>query len=123
MSHQSFVPLGIQERWLVVEARAVRQVLGHETWTPIDGPRKEMPGLLQWQGRAVTLINLGVLLDGLRQLEPGEVRRRTVVVGAEDVTLALLPGSGIRPTVGCCVSGTTPRLSRASRSAAMAVSW
>jgi len=56
---------------------------------PMSGPFREIPGLVQWQGRAIVLLDLGSMIEGLRPLEVSEIRPRTVVVKVDDATLAI----------------------------------
>jgi chemotaxis signal transduction protein len=84
-----FVPLGIQKLWLAVEAALVQEVLGHVPWVALPGMTPELPGLTQWRGRTVVLLDPGALVEGLTALRPEETRARTVVVRVHDVTIAI----------------------------------
>lgn len=84
----SVVPLKLADVWFVVPATSVQEILGEQGWVPIAGAPSEMPGVIAWRGRAVALLDLGPL-TGTPALAPGERRRRTVIVQAEDCTVAL----------------------------------
>lgn len=90
----SIVPAKLHDVWFAVPASAVLEILGEQRWVPIVGAPAEMPGVIAWRGRAVAVLDLGPLGGGA-SLVVGETRRRTVVVGVGDATLAL-PVEGVR---------------------------
>lgn len=112
MVRRSFVPLSIQKVWVAIEAAAVQEVLGHRSWVPLSGTFREIPGLVQWQGRAIVLLDLGSLVEGLRALEANEIRPRTLVVRVEDASLALSVDE-VREVVEC--ESTAAAASRLTR--------
>jgi chemotaxis signal transduction protein len=90
----------------------VQEVLGQRPWVRMAGAFREIPGLLQWQGRAIALLDLASIIEGLRPLEPNEIRPRTLVVRVEDVTLAVSVDE-VREVEECdAVTPTPNRLTR-----------
>jgi chemotaxis signal transduction protein len=87
---RSLLPIQVQSTWLMIDASHVREVLGLRAFTPIPGATLEIPGVIPWRGRAVTVLDLGALITGLRPLELNETRARTVIVQVGDALLALL---------------------------------
>lgn len=85
---QSLLPIKLETRWALIEARLAREILGALVWLPIPKARRELPGVVAWRGRAVPLVDLGAWF-GLPQLAPGEARARTVIVEHEGGLVAL----------------------------------
>jgi chemotaxis signal transduction protein len=75
------MPIELGARWYLVEARLVHEVLGAEPWLPIPRARAELPGIVVWRGRAVPLVDLGLLLGTAG--EPASPRARTLIVKHE----------------------------------------
>src|SRR6185503_16343383 len=61
----------------------------NQPWVPLPKARRELPGVCAWRGRAIAVLDIAALSDGLRPLAPGEIRARTVVASVDRVTLAV----------------------------------
>jgi chemotaxis signal transduction protein len=86
---RALIPLKIQNVWLALEAADVREVLGERPWVRIPPVVPQVPGVIAWQGRAVGLLDLAALGEGVRPLQPGETRPRTLVAHVDDATVAI----------------------------------
>jgi chemotaxis signal transduction protein len=85
----SVVPLSVHGVWLALPAPSLVEVLGRCTWVPVAGAPAELPGVIPWRGRAIALLDIGRLMAGTEPLQPGESRRRTLVLSHDGCTLAL----------------------------------
>jgi chemotaxis signal transduction protein len=85
----SIVPLSVRGCWMALPAAALVEILGERPWVPIAGAPAELPGVVGWRGRAIAVLDLGMLIAGGTPLQPGESRRRTLVLSHDDCTLAL----------------------------------
>jgi chemotaxis signal transduction protein len=86
---RALIPLKIQDVWIALEATNVREVLGERAWVRIPRILRQLPGLVAWQGRAIGLLDLATLGEGLRPLQPPERRSRTLVAHVDDMTVAI----------------------------------
>lgn len=82
------LPMRLQNLWLAVDTRHVEQILGERPWFKVPSAPAEWPGVLAWQGRAVAVLDLALLLE-LPPLQLGTVRRRTLIAKACDCLLAI----------------------------------
>lgn len=82
------LPIRIQDLWLALDTTQVEQILGERTWLKVPAAPPQWPGVLAWRGRAVAVLDLGLLL-GLPPLQAGSARRRTLIVRARACLLAL----------------------------------
>jgi chemotaxis signal transduction protein len=82
------LPLGVAGEPCAVPALAVLEVLGARRVVAIPGAPLHFPGVMAWRGRAVAVLDLGVLLGKPpRPLEPPP--ERSIVVGIADGVVAL----------------------------------
>lgn len=86
---QALVPIRVEARWVLIEARLVREILGAQAWLPIPRARRELPGVIAWRGRAVPVVDLAVWFDA-RPLALREARARTLILD-HDAALVALP--------------------------------
>lgn len=84
----SVVPVRIAGEDCALPALAVEEVLGARRVVPIPGAPPHLPGVVAWRGRAVALLDLGVLL-GKPRLAPDAPLERIVIVAVADGALAL----------------------------------
>jgi chemotaxis signal transduction protein len=86
---RALVPLQFEGVWIALDASCVQEILGEQPWVRIPGAPAQVPGVAGWRGRAVAVLDLGVV-GGLGSfLKPGERRPRTVVVRSGGCTLAV----------------------------------
>jgi chemotaxis signal transduction protein len=85
----ALVTVGVQALDVVMRAEGVREVLGTRPWIAIPGARDEVPGVVVWGGRAVSLVDLARFHRGLVRLEATETRPRLVIAVDSGSTLAL----------------------------------
>jgi chemotaxis signal transduction protein len=85
----ALVSVGIQSLDVVMRAEVVREVLGTRPWVPLPGARSEVPGVVIWGGRAVSLIDLARFHQGLVQLTNGQSRPRLLIATDAGFTLAV----------------------------------
>ena len=85
----ALVTIGVQSLDLVMRADSVREVLGERAWIPIPGTRDEIPGVVVWGGRAVSLLDLARFQQGLTRLRSAETRARMVIAVDSGCTLAI----------------------------------
>jgi chemotaxis signal transduction protein len=86
---ESLLMISVQSQNLFVHARMVQEILGEKAWIPIPGACKEIPGVVQWNRRAVAMLDLGRVVADLRPLQPGEKRPRTLMLRIGESNLAL----------------------------------
>lgn len=79
----------IESVWLAIDAAHVEQILGKREWFRIPAAPVQWPGVLAWHGRAIAVLDLGVLLE-LPPLSPSESRRRTLIARAAGSLLAIV---------------------------------
>ena len=82
------LPIRLQDFWLALATAQVEQILGERSWLKVPSAPPQWPGVLAWQGRAVAVLDLALLL-GLPPLPAGHMRRRTLIVKVRDCLLAL----------------------------------
>ncbi|MCC6875752.1 MAG: chemotaxis protein CheW [Sandaracinaceae bacterium] len=70
------LPVEVAGRALAVEASATREVLGRCEITRVPGAPTGLAGVIAWRGRAVAVLDLGVLLGVAQSQE----RARTLVL-------------------------------------------
>src|SRR5512145_1819312 len=85
----ALVGVGVQGLDVAVRAELVREVLGAREWIVLPGARDEVPGVIVWASRAVSVLDLARFQPGLRRLGPGEIRPRTLLVETLAGALAL----------------------------------
>lgn len=86
---ETFLPVRLQEAWLLTEAWRVKEVLGSLPWLHLPRARAAVPGVVGWRARAVPVVDLAAFVPGLTRLRPSEKRARTLVCGAAEGTIAL----------------------------------
>jgi chemotaxis signal transduction protein len=86
---RALIPLQVQKVWLALEASSVREVLGERPWVRVRPMIREIPGVIPWQGRAIALLDLGTLFEGMQPLQPDERRCRTLVAHVDEATVAI----------------------------------
>lgn len=82
------LPIRIHDLWLALDTVQVEQILGERNWLKVPSAPPQWPGVLAWQGRAVAVLDLALLL-GLPPLQAGAMRRRTLIVKTSDCLFAL----------------------------------
>ena len=85
----ALVSISVQSLDVVMRAEIVREVLGARPWIPLPGARNEVPGVVVWGGRAVSLVDLARFYQGLARLEDGEARARMLIATDAGCTLAV----------------------------------
>ena len=81
--------------WAALRAHDVREILGERVWVAIPGTQAVMPGVTAWRGRAIAVLDLAAVIDGLTPLggvatQGGEGKRsRTLVAQVGDNTVAI----------------------------------
>lgn len=78
----------IHNVWLAIDTAHVEQILGEREWFKVPSAPLQWPGVLAWQGRAVAVLDLALVM-GLPPLVPGAVRRRTLIAHTRDCLLAI----------------------------------
>lgn len=81
----AFLPLVLEERLLLFEARYVREILGTVTMTPVPHASLRLPGVFAHGHRALPLLDLCALLD--LSATKGSPRLRTVILRLEQETV------------------------------------
>lgn len=82
------LPLRVAGEPCAVPALAVLEVLGTRRVVAVPGAPAHFPGVVAWRGRAIAVLDLGVLLGKPpRQLDPPP--ERTVIITIADGVLAL----------------------------------
>jgi chemotaxis signal transduction protein len=71
-----------------IDAALIQEILGKRPWVPIPLSNRATPGVIEWRGRAIALLDVPALGEG-RQLTAGELRARTIIVQTGSRTLAL----------------------------------
>jgi chemotaxis signal transduction protein len=84
----SVVPVRLAGEDCALPALAVEEILGARKVVAIPGAPPHLPGVVAWRGRAIALLDLGVLL-GKPRLSPDAPLERIVVVTVGDGALAL----------------------------------
>ncbi|HEY3352291.1 MAG TPA: chemotaxis protein CheW [Polyangia bacterium] len=95
---RTFLPVRLGDLWLALGAAEVQEVLGARPWLPIPGASGGVPGVLSWRGRAIAVVDLGVVTGAAAPLRPDETRPRIVVLRLGTTTLAL-PVEGVREVI------------------------
>jgi chemotaxis signal transduction protein len=83
------LPLQVQSISIAIDAERVEEILGERPWVLLPGARPEIPGVVSWRGRAVGLLDLAAVTDGLLPLDENAPRSRTVIVHAGASALAI----------------------------------
>lgn len=84
------VPLKTRGPWIAVDARAVAEILGQRSVRSLAAAPPAVVGVIAWQGRAVSLVDIGLLLPaGEPWIERGAPPRRLAVVQWGPSLLAL----------------------------------
>jgi chemotaxis signal transduction protein len=78
----------IHNVWLAIDTAHVEQILGEREWFKVPSAPAQWPGVLAWQGRAVAVLDLALVM-GLAPLQPGTPRRRTLITQSRDCLLAI----------------------------------
>lgn len=101
----SVLPMRVAGDDCALPALAVEEILGSRRVVPIPGAPLHLPGVVAWRGRAIALLDLGVLL-GKPRLAPDAAIERIVVIALAEGSLALpaewveavhlAPGSSVR---------------------------
>lgn len=81
--------------WLALDALRVWEVLGPQPWIAIPGASAKTPGVLGWRGKAVAVVDLGVVVLGASSVQTGEPAPRTLIAEAADCSLAI-PAEAVR---------------------------
>src|SRR5690349_7751451 len=83
------LPFHVDHVWMMLDASVVQEVMGRRTWVPIPGATGEIPGVLDWKGRAVAVLDVAALASGITPLDPAGARKRTIVVQLDGCSLAI----------------------------------
>lgn len=81
----AFLPLVLEERLLLFDARYVREILGSVTMTPVPHATLQLPGVFAHGHRALPLLDLCALFE-LTPTRTGS-RLRTVILRLEQETV------------------------------------
>lgn len=73
----------------MLHASAVQEITAARRWVPIPGASPEVPGVVEWRGRAVGVLDVAALVAGIDPLAAGAGRPRTIVVQSEGCLLAV----------------------------------
>jgi chemotaxis signal transduction protein len=79
--------LFVQDAWFVLDASLVQEILGRRRWVPIPDCDRATPGVLEWRGRAVAVLDVAGASG--RPLDPKDSKPRTIITQVSDCTLAL----------------------------------
>jgi chemotaxis signal transduction protein len=82
------LPIRVQRIWLAVDAGLVQQILGQRDWFKVPSAPAQWPGVIAWNGRAVAVLDLPLLLR-FPPLQPGIASHRTLVAKARGCLLAI----------------------------------
>jgi chemotaxis signal transduction protein len=85
----SLLPAQLTEAWVAFPAEVVQEIVGEHPWISIPSAPPEVPGVLAWRGRAIAVVDLGVLSGISAPLQRGELRRRTMVIQVDGCTFAI----------------------------------
>jgi chemotaxis signal transduction protein len=88
--HRQLIPVLMKQVWMALDAGHVQEVLSSRAWLPIPGANSEVPGVLSWRGRAIAVVDLGLLAGVAEPLAPGETRERTLVIQHGPYTMAVM---------------------------------
>lgn len=83
----AFMPVRLQEHWVLVDATCVVEVTGAIQWLPLPQAGRSLPGVCAWRGRALALVDLGHVL-GVDNRE-WTSSPRTLIVRSQAGTLAI----------------------------------
>jgi chemotaxis signal transduction protein len=101
------LPLQVQSISIAIDAERVEEILGERAWVLLPGARPEIPGVVSWRGRAVGLLDLAAVTDGLLPLDENAPRARTVIVHAGASALAI-PVDAVREVREVASDALTP---------------
>lgn len=93
-----YLPIELAGAPLLVDARAVREVLGHREVVRVPHATLELPGVFPWKGLAIPLIDVGRAMGLPREGAKDQGGRRTVIVGVDE-ELAGLSADDVREVV------------------------
>jgi chemotaxis signal transduction protein len=85
----SLLPAQLTDAWVAFPAEVVQEIVGEHPWISIPSAPPEVPGVLAWRGRAIAVLDLGLLSGISAPLQRGELRRRTMVIQVESCTFAI----------------------------------
>jgi chemotaxis signal transduction protein len=88
-SSLAVIPLKVHDTWMAIEASAVQEILGAQAWVPIPGAAAQLPGVVPWRGRAIAVLDIGLVTGVAEGLRSDEVRRRNIVADVEGAMLAI----------------------------------
>lgn len=83
-----FLPIELTGVLLLIDARAVREVLGRRDVVRVPHATLQLPGVFPWKGLAIPLIDVGQAI-GLPRDSKQKERRRTVVVRIDEELVGL----------------------------------
>jgi purine-binding chemotaxis protein CheW len=86
--NRALLPLKSGEVWVALDASRAREVLGRSPWMRIPGAPPQLPGVLSWRGRAIAVLDLGLLLRAA-PLGAAEAGERTVIFEIDGCTLGV----------------------------------
>lgn len=86
-SKRPFMPVRLEDQWLLVDASSILEVLGAEPWLAVPQANAFLPGVCAWRGRALAVLDLARLLglSGSR----AEARARTLILETPSGKLAV----------------------------------
>ncbi|HEX6838206.1 MAG TPA: chemotaxis protein CheW [Polyangia bacterium] len=85
----SLLPAQLTDAWVAFPADVVQEIVGQHPWIAIPSAPPEVPGVLAWRGRAIAVLDLGLMSGISPPLKRGELRRRTMVLHVEGCTFAV----------------------------------
>lgn len=81
--------LQVEGVWFAVDASSVQEILGRKNWIAVPGAARATPGVVEWRGRAVAVLDVAALGSGGSALSPSAPRRRVVVTQVGRNVLAM----------------------------------
>ena len=92
------LPLGIGPIWAAIHAECAVEILGRTPWIPVPSASELIPGVIAHRGRAVAVLDLGVVLPDLPRLTARSTRER-VVISRTSLGLVALPVEKVHEVV------------------------
>jgi chemotaxis signal transduction protein len=83
------LPIRVESTWLALDASQIEDIVGQQTVIAIPGAPPGLPGLTEWRGKAVAVVDLAVWTEGGTPLDAGVRRPRTLLARAKGSTVAL----------------------------------